>query len=158
MDHGLITLYEMVMHQSAYLTGNESTIFAFLMEVRYSKQLNVRAAPFPVHSYGSVQMIALSLQAYEGTNAIRDALVEKCDPVIGLTIVHQDLDAFLKRSTKDDSITDAARTTSYSFCLVAMAKFILLLPAEVLEDELPRVQGSLLKVRLPSLPGLKGAF
>ncbi|KAG8885181.1 suppressor of tub2 mutation [Tulasnella sp. 331] len=100
-----------------------STIFAFLLDIRYANKLTVT----------------------EGTNAIRDALVEVCDPVIGLTIVHQDLDAFLKRVGREPSSPTEARTSSYCFCLVAMAKFILLLPAEVVEDELPRVQASLLK-------------
>ncbi|KAG9014262.1 suppressor of tub2 mutation [Tulasnella sp. JGI-2019a] len=123
LDYGLVALYELVVHQSTYLTGNESTIFVFLLDIRYANKLTVT----------------------EATNSIRDALVEACDPVIGLTIVHQDLDAFLKRAGKEPSAGAEARTSSYCFCLVAMAKFILLLPAEVVEDELPRVQGSLLK-------------
>lgn len=85
-------------------------------------------------------------QTGDGTNAVRDALVEACDPVIGLTIVNQALDTFLKRVSRDSTVDISARTGAYCFCLVAMAKFILVLPAEVVEDELPRVQGSLIKV------------
>lgn len=86
-----------------------------------------------------------SLQVFEATNAIRDVLIEKYDPIMGLSTVHRGLEDFLKRPVADESLVDA-RTSSYCFSLVALAKFILLLPPEVLEDELPRLKITLITV------------
>lgn len=36
-----MVLYEMVFNQSSLLTGHESLVFSFLLEVRYAKKLNV---------------------------------------------------------------------------------------------------------------------
>lgn len=41
LDYGLMVLYEMVFNQSSLLTGHESLVFSFLLEVRYAKKLNV---------------------------------------------------------------------------------------------------------------------
>lgn len=121
LDYGLMVLYEMVFNQSSLLTGHESLVFSFLLEVRYAKKLNV----------------------FEATNAIRDVLIEKCDPILGLSTVHRNLEDFLKKPAVEESLAEA-RTSSYCFSLVALAKFILLLPPEVLEDELPRLKGTLI--------------
>lgn len=121
LDYGLMVLYEMVFNQSSLLTGREGLVFSFLLEVRYAKKLNV----------------------FEATNAIRDVLIEKCDPIMGLSTVNRGLEDFLKRPAAEESLVDA-RTSSYCFSLVALAKFILLLPGEVLEDELPRLKGTLI--------------
>ncbi|KAG8938284.1 suppressor of tub2 mutation [Tulasnella sp. 408] len=121
LDYGLMVLYEMVFNQSSLLTGHESLVFSFLLDVRYAQKLNV----------------------FEATNAIRDVLIEKCDPILGLSTVHRSLEGFLKRPAPEESLVDA-RTSSYCFSLVALAKFILLLPAEVLEDELPRLKNTLI--------------
>ncbi|KAG8992281.1 suppressor of tub2 mutation, partial [Tulasnella sp. 427] len=121
LDYGLMVLYEMVFNQSSLLTGHESLVFSFLLEVRYAKKLNV----------------------FEATNAIRDVLIEKCDPIMGLATVHRGLEDFLKRSVVDETLVDA-RTSSYCFALVALAKLMLLLPPEVLEDELPRLKNTLI--------------
>lgn len=95
-------------------------------------------------------------QVFEATNAIRDVLIEKCDPILGLSTVHRSLEGFLKRPAPEESLVDA-RTSSYCFSLVALAKFILLLPAEVLEDELPRLKNTLITVRAAAHPSPAGS-
>lgn len=72
-------------------------------------------------------------------------MIEKCDPILGLSTVHRNLEDFLKKPAVEESLAEA-RTSSYCFSLVALAKFILLLPPEVLEDELPRIKGTLITV------------
>jgi CLIP-associating protein 1/2 len=44
------------------------------------------------------------------------------------------------------------KAATYAFGLIALGKFILLLPAEVLEDELPRLKGTLTSVINLCLP------
>ncbi|KAI0269241.1 clasp N terminal-domain-containing protein [Gloeopeniophorella convolvens] len=69
----------------------------------------------------------------EATTTIRDALTSRVEAVYGLTTLHAALVAFR---------TSAAG--SYAFGLLALAKFVLRLPAEVLEDELPRLKTTLI--------------
>lgn len=73
-------------------------------------------------------------------------MIEKSDPLLGLATVHRTIEDFLKKAIPDEGLADA-RISTYCFALVAMAKFILLLPAEVLEDELPRMKGTIMTVR-----------
>ncbi|KAG8929562.1 suppressor of tub2 mutation [Tulasnella sp. 418] len=122
LDYGLILLMEMVQRQNAFCTGHERTVFSFLLDIRYVARQNV----------------------YEATSGVRDALIERSDPVFGLTTIHRNLEDFLKKPPPDSSLVDA-KTSSYCFGLVAIAKFILMLPPEVLEDQLPRIKGLLIK-------------
>lgn len=82
----------------------------------------------------------------EATNTIRDALVERIDPVYGLTTLHASLRAFHSEPMLDIEKQEE-KSASYAFGLIALGKFILRLPAEILEDELPRMKMTLQTVR-----------
>jgi CLIP-associating protein 1/2 len=85
-------------------------------------------------------------QVLEGTNTIRDALTCKADPVYGLTTMHASLRLFYSEAppTPEDEEIKAA---TYAFGLMALGKFILRLPAEIAEEEIPRLKGTLITVR-----------
>lgn len=85
-------------------------------------------------------------QVLEGTNTIRDALTSKADPVYGLTTMHASLRLFYSEAppTPEDEEIKAA---TYAFGLMALGKFILRLPAEIAEEEIPRLKGTLITVR-----------
>jgi len=79
----------------------------------------------------------------EATNTIRDALAIQIEPVYGLTTMHASLRAFQvdpHHALSDDIV----KAGSYAFGMIALGKFILRLPAEVLEEELPRLKGTLI--------------
>ena len=83
----------------------------------------------------------------EATNTIRDALAIQIEPVYGLTTMHASLRAF--QADPHHSLSDdVVKAASYAFGMIALGKFILRLPAEVLEDELPRLKGTLISVRV----------
>jgi CLIP-associating protein 1/2 len=65
--------------------------------------------------------------------------------VYGLTTVHGSLRAFLAEPVPSSSSQDAHDAT-LAFGLMALGKFILQLPAEILEDELPRLKGTIVSV------------
>ncbi|KAG8774671.1 suppressor of tub2 mutation, partial [Serendipita sp. 405] len=62
----------------------------------------------------------------------------------GLTITHSSLKRFLAEPVPTTSSPDA-RALSHAFGLLAIGKFILRLPSEILEEELPRLQLTLSK-------------
>jgi CLIP-associating protein 1/2 len=83
----------------------------------------------------------------EATNTIRDALVIQIEPVYGLTTMHASLRAF--QADKPLPVSDdLVKAASYAFGMIALGKFILRLPAEILEEELPRLKGTLISVRV----------
>lgn len=81
----------------------------------------------------------------EATNTIRDALAIRIEPVYGLTTMHANLRTFQAEGHHpvSDNVVKAA---SYAFGMIALGKFILRLPAEVLEEELPRLKATLISV------------
>ena len=81
----------------------------------------------------------------QATTQFRDTLTTRIEPVYGLTIMHATLRAF--RDAPLSALTDAnVKNGTYAFGLIALGKFILRLPAEVLEDELPRLRHTLVSV------------
>ncbi|KAH9999414.1 clasp N terminal-domain-containing protein [Russula vinacea] len=66
----------------------------------------------------------------------------KQQAVYGLTILHAALVSF-RASPIPPSCSEETKASSYAFGLIALAKFALRLPAEVLEDELPRLKHTL---------------
>jgi len=121
LEYGLIVLWEMLDNQAIYIEGREADIFSVLLSVRYCNKLNVM----------------------EATNTIRDALVIQIEPVYGLTTMHASLRAF--QADKHHSLSDdVIKAASYAFGMIALGKFVLRLPAEVLEEELPRLKGTLI--------------
>jgi CLIP-associating protein 1/2 len=69
------------------------------------------------------------------------------DPVYGLTTLHANLKVFYSGSPplpEDEEV----KAATYAFGLMALGKFILRLPAEIAEEELPRLKGTLTTVCL----------
>ena len=97
-----------------------------------------------VHSNTYCLLANLLRQALEGTNAIRDALTSKVDPVYGLTTIHSSLKLFRAEAPPPENAD--IKAASYAFGLMALGKFILRLPAEIAEEELPRLKATLITV------------
>jgi len=121
LEYGLIVLWEMLENQAPYLEGRESDMFTLLLQIRYSNKTNV----------------------FEATNAIRDALTTRIEAVFGLTTMHASVRAFASLPPPEVSSADV-KAASYAFGLIALAKFILRLPGEILEEELPRLRVTLI--------------
>ncbi|KAI6047375.1 clasp N terminal-domain-containing protein [Pisolithus marmoratus] len=114
LEYALVVVWELIRNQAALLDGRESDLFAALFRVRYSNTTEV----------------------LEATKTIRDALVACIEPVYGLTTMHSTLRSFLAEPASDPLV----KAGSHAFGLIALGKFILRLPAEVLEEELPRLK------------------
>lgn len=81
----------------------------------------------------------------QATTQLRDLLTSRIEPVYGLTTMHASIRAF--RGSPIPSTADSdVKNGTYAFGLIALGKFILRLPAEVLEDELPRLRSTLISV------------
>ena len=80
----------------------------------------------------------------EATATIRDALVERVEPVYGLTTLHASLKSFMAEAPPTDMQEE--KQQSYAYGLMGLAKFMKRLPAEILEDELPRLKQTLASV------------
>lgn len=83
----------------------------------------------------------------EATNTIRDALALRVEPVYGLTTMHASLRTFHTCPPLPSS-DETVKSASYAFGMIALGKFILRLPAEILEEELPRLKATLISVRI----------
>ncbi|EGO01747.1 hypothetical protein SERLA73DRAFT_166267 [Serpula lacrymans var. lacrymans S7.3] len=118
LEYGLIVLWEILEHQAPFLEGRESDLFSTLLRVRYCSSLNV----------------------LEATKTVRDALATRIEPVYGVTTMHASLREFYSEPTTDSS----AKSATYAFGIIALGKFILRLPAEILEEELPRLRATLI--------------
>ncbi|KAG8830341.1 suppressor of tub2 mutation [Serendipita sp. 399] len=122
LEYGLIALWEMIENQATYLEGRESEILSLLFHLRYA----------------NMQTVA------EASSTIRDAIATRIDPVYGLTTTHSSLKRFLAEPVPAGGSPEA-RALSHAFGLLAIGKFILRLPSEILEEELPRLQLTLSK-------------
>ncbi|TDL29310.1 hypothetical protein BD410DRAFT_758063 [Rickenella mellea] len=120
LEYGLMVVWQMLDSQGSLLEGHESDIFSLLLRIRYCNQLNV----------------------LEATNTIRDTLAARVEPVYGLTTMHSSIRSFLSEPIPAVGNADI-KAASYAFGLLALGKFILRLPGEVLEEELPRLKGTL---------------
>lgn len=120
LEYALIIVWEMLENQGAYLEGREADLFSMLLRVRYCNKVNV----------------------LEATSTIRDALTSKIDPVYGLTTFHGCLKAFQAEPNAADEAEVKAATVAFG--LIALGKFTLRLPAEIAEEELPRLKGTLI--------------
>ena len=81
----------------------------------------------------------------QATNLFRDTLTSRIEPVYGLTTLHATLRAF-RDAPLTPSATTEIRDSTYAFGLIALGKFFLRLPPEVLEEELPRLRSTLISV------------
>jgi CLIP-associating protein 1/2 len=78
-------------------------------------------------------------------------LTAKLEPVYGLTTMHASLKEF--HATEPPSVAGVeVKAAAYAFGLIALGKFILRLPAEVAEEELPRMKTTLISVRICFAP------
>ncbi|KAF9221886.1 hypothetical protein BS17DRAFT_784123 [Gyrodon lividus] len=114
LEYALIVVWEILGNQAAFLEGRESELFSALFRVRYCNAVGV----------------------LEATKTIRDALCSRIEPVYGLTTMHSSLRTFLAEPALDVGM----KAGSHAFGLIALGRFILRLPAEVLEEELPRLK------------------
>ncbi|KDQ10011.1 hypothetical protein BOTBODRAFT_36634 [Botryobasidium botryosum FD-172 SS1] len=119
LEYGLCVLWEMVEHQTSYLT--ELEVFSLLFRVRFSNH----------------QLVL------EATNTIRDALISRLDPVYGLQTMHGSLRTFLAQPIPSLPLASTAQIGSHAFGIIGIGKFIMRLPPQVLEDELPRLKETL---------------
>ncbi|KIY67338.1 hypothetical protein CYLTODRAFT_490690 [Cylindrobasidium torrendii FP15055 ss-10] len=122
IEYGLILLWEMLDHQGPQVEGRETDVFAWLLQIRYCSKTKI----------------------LEATNTIRDALTSKIDPVYGLTTMHASLKSFRTEPFPPYSNEDV-RSSTFAFGLIALGKFILRLPAEIAEEEIPRISGTLVE-------------
>ncbi|KAJ7179334.1 clasp N terminal-domain-containing protein [Mycena filopes] len=121
IEYGLIVLWELIENQAIYVEGREGDVFSLLLRIRYCCYHNV----------------------LEATNTIRDALTTRIEPVYGLTTMHASLRSF-SAEAYPQTASEEAKAASYAFGLIALGKFILRLPAEIAEEELPRLRGTLI--------------
>ncbi|KAF7301458.1 hypothetical protein MIND_00711100 [Mycena indigotica] len=121
LEYGLIALWELLENQATYVEGREGEVFSLLLRMRYCTHHNV----------------------LEATNTVRDMLVTRIEPVYGLTTIHASLRAFHAEACPP-GIAEEVKTATYAFGLIALGKFILRLPAEVAEEELPRLKPTLI--------------
>ena len=142
----MIVLWEMLENQAPLLEGREADIFGVLLQIRYCGQMNVRApCRFEFSPAPAVRSPLTSLQVMQATNMFRDALTSRIEPVYGLTTLHAALRAF-RDAPIPPSATTEIRDGTYAFGLIALGKFFLRLPPEVLEEELPRLRSTLISV------------
>lgn len=86
----------------------------------------------------------------EATNTIRDSLTQQIEPVYGLTTMHAALLAFQAEPAPASAAAPVeTKSATYAYGLIALGKFILRLPTEILEEELPRMKATLITVRCP---------
>ncbi|KAF7331912.1 hypothetical protein MKEN_00071500 [Mycena kentingensis (nom. inval.)] len=121
LEYGLIALWELLENQAVHVEGREGDIFSLLLRMRYCAHHNV----------------------LEATNTVRDMLATRIEPVYGLTTMHASLRAFYAEACPTDA-TEEVKSSSYAFGLIALGKFIIRLPAEIAEEELPRLKSTLI--------------
>ncbi len=86
-----------------------------------------------------------AFKVLEATNTIRDALTTRIEPVYGLTTLHASLRTFKTEPCPAFASEDMQHST-YAFGFIALGKFILRLPAEIAEEEIPRIRSTLIDV------------
>ncbi|KAI0049577.1 hypothetical protein FA95DRAFT_1581638 [Auriscalpium vulgare] len=121
LEYGLIVLWEMLEYESLPMEGRESDVFSILLRVRYSNKPLI----------------------LEATNSIRDGLAARIEGVYGLTTMHAVLLAFYAQPVPPSSPAET-KSSTYAYGLIALGKFILHLPAEILEEELPRLKSTII--------------
>ncbi len=137
LQYGLIVLWEILEYLTLPMEGHEAEVFTILLTVRYSNKQYVSQYASYLPDYTEV-----TRQVFEATNTLRDALASRVEAVFGLTTLHAALVSF-RASPIPPSCSGETKASSYAFGLIALAKFELRLPAEVLEEELPRLRHSL---------------
>ncbi|KAL1706731.1 clasp N terminal-domain-containing protein [Schizophyllum commune] len=122
LEYGLILLWEILENQWSLLEGREGDAFSALFQARYSNKVNV----------------------LEATNSLRDALCARMGPVYGITTLHASLKVF-HAEKPSPTADEVVKAQSYAFGLMALGKLILRVPAEIVEEELPRLKSTLIE-------------
>lgn len=141
----------MLEHQPLHAEGREADIFTILLRVRYSNKQLVSIFITLSHLSGPMHKVDYdpTAQVMEATNTIRDSLANQIEPVYGLTTMHAALLAFQAEPAPASAAAPAeTKSATYAYGLIALGKFILKLPAEILEEELPRMKTTLITVRV----------
>ncbi|KAF7355127.1 hypothetical protein MSAN_01428300 [Mycena sanguinolenta] len=138
IEYGLIVVWELLENQAIHVEGREGDVFSLLLRIRYCCHHNVCILPILLYTFTNPQV-----QVLEATNTIRDALTMRIEPVYGLTTMHASLRAF-SIETYPPTASEEVKAASYAFGLIALGKFILRLPAEIAEEELPRLKKTLI--------------
>ncbi|CAE6524060.1 unnamed protein product [Rhizoctonia solani] len=120
LDLGLAVIWEMLRHQWEYVIEHQAELWAFLIRLRYAN----------------------SEQVLQGTNAIRDALTAAVEPVFGLATANGCLHSFVDEDPPTPEL-EPVRANSWAYGLVGMAKIMMRLPSDILEEEIPRVRNTL---------------
>ncbi|QRW04949.1 CLASP amino-terminal protein [Ceratobasidium sp. AG-Ba] len=120
LDLGLAIVWEMLRHQWDYVTEHQLELWAFLIRLRYAN----------------------NEQVLQGTNAIRDALTAAAEPVFGLTTANGCLLSFLSEAPPTPEL-EPVRANSWAYGLIGMAKLVMRLPPDILEEEIPRIRSTL---------------
>jgi CLIP-associating protein 1/2 len=128
----------MLEHLTLPMEGHEAEVFTILLTVRYSNKPQVSQYANDPSKY----IDKVTRQVFEATNTLRDTLASRVEAVFGLTTLHAALVSF-RASPIPPSCSEETKASSYAFGLIALAKFELRLPAEVLEEELPRLKHTL---------------
>ena len=145
LEYALIVLWEMLEHQAPLLEGRETEVFSALLRVRYNAHTSVRINPWPL-CYSRSHVLIWRHQVMQATTQLRDIFTSRIEPVYGLTTMHATVRSF-RDSPPPTQANMEVKNGTYAFGLIALGKFILRLPAEVLEDELPRLKDTLNSVR-----------
>ena len=69
----------------------------------------------------------------------------KLDPVYGLTTMHASLRVFYADAPPSPE-SEEVKASTFAFGLMALGKYFLRLPAEIAEEELPRLKNTLTSV------------
>ncbi|GJJ07339.1 hypothetical protein Clacol_001540 [Clathrus columnatus] len=127
LSYGLFILWELL----PYLDGRDADVLALLLRLRYAQDFNVD----------------------EGTVTIRDAQVELMNErnytLYGLSTMSICLKNFLSLPEPSFASRDV-KLRAHAFGLITMAKFIVKLPADILEEELPKIKSNLIDAYLSS--------
>ncbi|KAF9008682.1 clasp N terminal-domain-containing protein [Cyathus striatus] len=120
LESGLMILWEILSNQTPFIEGKESELFSAVLRVRYSNCTGV----------------------LEASSIIRDWMTSNIEPVYGLTTMHASLRAFWAEPAIGDD--EESKRMTYAFGLIALGKFVLRLPAEIAEEEVPRLRATLI--------------
>lgn len=132
-----MVVWEIINNQTSLLEGRESELFSALFKARYCNTAEVS----PLGDSFSLPVLII-FKILEATKTIRDALAMQIEPVYGLTTMHSALRTFIAEPVQDASV----KASTHAFGLIALGKFILRLPSEVLEEELPRLKQTFIAV------------
>ncbi|KAH8929470.1 hypothetical protein BT69DRAFT_1345868 [Atractiella rhizophila] len=109
----LSVLKKLVLYQFSCFSGYEMELFALLLQVQLDDNKAILA----------------------GVESVTDSVLDKIEPLYGLSALRSSLQNLLKLYAQSPDVT-----RSYSLALKGLGSLFTRLPAEVLEEEIPRVR------------------